>query len=67
VTSELREAFAGFDKEDIKRALMASANLFSRIACKTAGKLVYRYSMESDRKATEWIEECLAEKDKTRH
>ena len=67
VTNELRKTFAHYDKEDIKQALMASLALFSRIATETAHRLSYRYPTEADKKITEWVEKCSAEKDKPTH
>jgi hypothetical protein len=42
---------------------MASIALFSRIANETAHRLTYCYSKEEDKKITEWVEKCLAEKE----
>jgi aminoglycoside 6-adenylyltransferase len=59
VTSELRNAFAHYDNEDIKRSLLASLNLFRRISKEAANKLNYPYPTETDEQIRKWIEETL--------
>jgi len=58
---KLRGAFAHYDREDIKRALLVTMNLFSRLATETATKLAYTYPIEADRKVTNWIRKCLSQ------
>jgi aminoglycoside 6-adenylyltransferase len=60
VMNELRRAFAHYDREDIKQALMASLALFRGMARETAQRFGYRYPTEADGKIAEWIEKCLA-------
>jgi aminoglycoside 6-adenylyltransferase len=62
VTSELRNAFAHYDNEDIKRSLLASLNLFQRISKETANKLNYAYPTETDEQIRKWIEKTLEKK-----
>ena len=58
---ELSGAFAHYDREDIKRALFVTMDLFSRLATKTATKLAYAYPVEADRKVTSCIQKCLSQ------
>ena len=51
----LRCAFAHYDKEDIKRALLAAMDLFRRLAMGTAEKLSYPYPTKADEQITNWI------------
>jgi len=62
VTSELRNTFAHYDNEDIKCSLLASMNLFRRIAIETANKLNYAYPTETDEQIRKWIEKTLEKK-----
>ncbi|HML04105.1 MAG TPA: aminoglycoside 6-adenylyltransferase [Candidatus Bathyarchaeia archaeon] len=62
VTNELRKGFAHYDSKDVRQALTASIAMFSRIANETAHELNYRYPTEPERKITQWVEKCLAEK-----
>ncbi|HVP93125.1 MAG TPA: aminoglycoside 6-adenylyltransferase [Acidobacteriota bacterium] len=57
----LREAFAQYDEEDVKRALLAAIELFQSLALETATKLSYPYPTETDKNVTEWIRTCVAE------
>jgi aminoglycoside 6-adenylyltransferase len=62
VTSELQNAFAHYDNEDIKRSLLASLNLFQRISKETANKLNYAYPTVTDEQIRKWIEKTLEKK-----
>jgi len=57
----LREAFARYDEEDAKRALLAAINLFQSLALETATKLSYRYPTEIDSSVTKWIRTCVSD------
>ena len=62
VTSELRNAFAHYDKEDIKRSLLSSLNLFQRISKETANNLNYAYPTQTGEQIKKWIEKTLEKK-----
>jgi aminoglycoside 6-adenylyltransferase len=64
VTQELSKAFAHYDEEDAKRALMASMTLFSRIARETAQRLGYNYPASAEKEMANWIEACLSDKER---
>jgi aminoglycoside 6-adenylyltransferase len=51
----LRGAFAHYDEEDVKRALLAAMDLFRWLAMETAGKLGYTYPTKADEQITNWI------------
>jgi aminoglycoside 6-adenylyltransferase len=55
----LRGAFAHYDEEDVKRALLALMDLFRWLAMETAEKLSYSYPTKSDEQVTKWIRTCL--------
>jgi aminoglycoside 6-adenylyltransferase len=57
----LQEAFAHYDKVDVKHALLAGIDLFRWLAAETAAKLNYAFPAEADKNVTEWIETCLSE------
>ena len=56
---ELRSAFAHYDEEDVKRALLAAMELFRWMAMETAEKLGYSYPTKADNQVTKWIRTCL--------
>jgi aminoglycoside 6-adenylyltransferase len=58
----LRGAFAHYDEEDIKHALLAAMNLFHWMAIETAEKLSYPYLTKADEQVTKWIKTCLSQK-----
>jgi aminoglycoside 6-adenylyltransferase len=60
---ELQGAFAHFDREDIKRSLIASMDLFRWLATETAEKLGYEYPAKADECVTKWIWTCVSETD----
>ena len=57
----LRETFAHYDETDVKRALLASVDLFRRLATETARKLNYSYPAQADKEVTQWIRACFSE------
>jgi aminoglycoside 6-adenylyltransferase len=57
----LRKTFAQYDKENVKRALLAAIELFQSLALETASKLSYPYPEETDKNVTEWIRTCVSE------
>lgn len=57
----LRHTFGHYDEADVKRALLATIDLFRRLATETARKLNYSYPAEADKKVTEWIRACISE------
>jgi aminoglycoside 6-adenylyltransferase len=59
VLKELRETFAHYDREDIKRALLAAVNLSRWLSTATAEKLGYPYPAQADAQATKWIEQVF--------
>jgi hypothetical protein len=62
VIRELAKIIAHYDKEDAKRALIASMALFSRTAKETASVLRYCYPVAADDKVTDWIKATLTDK-----
>jgi len=58
----LRDAFAHYDEEDIRRVLLGVMDFFRWIAIETAEKLSYSYPTKADEKVTKWIKTCLSEK-----
>ena len=59
---ELRGAFAHYDEEDTKAALLATMNLFRWIAIETAEKLGFPYPAKADEHVTNWIRTCLSQR-----
>ena len=57
----LRAAFAQYDEEDVRRALLAAIDLFQTLAPQTANKLNYPYPTEVDKNVAEWIRACVSE------
>jgi aminoglycoside 6-adenylyltransferase len=57
----LRETFAHYDEADVKRALLASVELFRRLATETARKLNYSYPAQAGEEVTQWIRACISE------
>jgi aminoglycoside 6-adenylyltransferase len=55
----LREAYARYDENDVRRALFATMDLFRWLAMETAGRLGFCYPADGDRYATEWVRGCL--------
>ncbi len=58
----LRDAFTQYDREDVKRALLAAMDLFRWMAMETAEKLSYSYPTKADEHVSKWIEACLSER-----
>jgi aminoglycoside 6-adenylyltransferase len=57
----LQEAYARYDARDIRRALLATMDLFRWVAVETADRLGFSYPAMPDECATEWVKNCLAE------
>ncbi|KYK36869.1 MAG: hypothetical protein AYK19_00830 [Theionarchaea archaeon DG-70-1] len=62
IKKDLRNAFAYYDEKDVKRALLATMDLFRWLACETAEKLGYPYVMKADERVTAWVKTCLSER-----
>jgi aminoglycoside 6-adenylyltransferase len=58
----LRGTFAHYDEADIKRGLLATMDLFRKIAMKIAEKLGYLYPIELDKQVTEWTRTHLSKR-----
>lgn len=56
---ELEKAFAHYDKSDSKKALLASMDLFRRVARETARQFAYPYPQAIDEKVSHWIKTHL--------
>jgi aminoglycoside 6-adenylyltransferase len=56
----LRDTFAHYEEADVKRALLATIDLFRRLATETATKLSYPYPLEADKNVTRWIRACVS-------
>ena len=61
VVAQLGDAFAHYDPADVKRALLASMDLFRRVATETAAQLTYTYPFEGDTDVSHWVEALLEE------
>jgi aminoglycoside 6-adenylyltransferase len=59
---ELRDVFAHYDGEDVRRALLATMALFRWLASETADRLGYPYPRDADERVTEWVKTCLSER-----
>lgn len=57
----LRWAFAHYDVADLKRALLATMDLFRWIAAETAVQLQYDYPATADERVTAWVATCLGQ------
>jgi aminoglycoside 6-adenylyltransferase len=57
----LRDAYACYDAEDCRRALLATMDLFRWVAMETAERLGFSYPAIGDERATAWVKNCLAE------
>ncbi|MEW6718534.1 MAG: aminoglycoside 6-adenylyltransferase [Chloroflexota bacterium] len=58
----LRGAFAHYDEDDVRRALLATVDLFRWLAIETAEQLSYPYPTLADEHATELVRKLLSEK-----
>jgi len=56
----LRSTFAHYDEADAWRALVASMELFRRLATETAAMLHVEYPAEVDARVAEWVRACEA-------
>ena len=63
VIKGLRSSFAHYDKDDIKRALLAAMSSFQEMAKETSNRLGFKYPAEVDVRITEWIKACISEKE----
>lgn len=61
VLERLKDVFAHYDKDDIRRGLMATMDMFRGLAVETAERLDYPYPTLADKHTTEWIKVCLKE------
>lgn len=59
--SGLRAAYAHYDAADIRRALIATMELFRWLAMETAERLGFDYPAAGADRATEWVHACLSE------
>lgn len=57
----LRDVFSHYDRDDVKRALLATMELFRRISMEVAEKLGYSYPTALDQQIVEWVEKHLHE------
>jgi aminoglycoside 6-adenylyltransferase len=60
VLDSLREAFARYDEADVRRALLATMDLFRRIGRENASRLGCAYPEEADQRVTAWVVGLLA-------
>ena len=61
VLEALRDAYARYDASDIRRALLATMDLFRWVSRETAERLGFSYPAIADERATEWVKQCLSE------
>jgi aminoglycoside 6-adenylyltransferase len=57
----LEKAFARYEDGDVRRALLATMDLFRSLATETAERLGYRYPTAADERVTGWVGRCLQE------
>jgi len=60
VSEELSRTFAHYDAEDVGRALLATMDVFRRVAIETGERARYAYPAEADARVTEWVKTCMA-------
>ena len=59
VVQGLCNCYAHYERADIKRALLATMDLFRAIAVETAGKWDYPYLAKADAYSSRWVDEAL--------
>jgi len=59
VVARLGAVYAGYDAEDVARALLATMDLFRDLAVDTADTLGFEYPAGEDRDVTDWVREHL--------
>ena len=57
----LRAAYAHYDADDIRRALLATMDLFRWVSRETAERLGFSYPAMAEERAVEWVQNCLSE------
>lgn len=62
VIRELQDAFARYEKDDTKRTLLKTMELFRRLGVEIASKLGYNYPDETDERVTKLIKTYLSNK-----
>jgi aminoglycoside 6-adenylyltransferase len=55
----LREAYAHYDAGEVRRALLATMDLFRWVARETAERLGFDYPTSGDDRTSEWVHSCL--------
>ena len=60
VLQALKTAFARYEDDDVRRALLATMDLFRSVAIDTAERLGYSYPTSADERVTEWTKACLS-------
>lgn len=61
VIEKLRGAFAHYDEQDVKCALMATLDVFHWVAKETAEKLGYTYPEDVEERVREWLKAYLSD------
>lgn len=56
---QLRDTFARYDNDDVRRALVETMQLFRWLAKETATQLTYPYPVWGDEQVTQWVYEQL--------
>jgi len=59
ILEELKTTFTHYDKQDTSKTLMATLNMFHRIAKETADKQGYHYPQEAFKSIREWLQTRL--------
>jgi aminoglycoside 6-adenylyltransferase len=62
VVRELGRVFAHYAEDDVWRALIATMDLFRRIARETAEHLAYPYPASGDQRVTAWVIKCESDR-----
>ncbi len=55
IVEDMRNAYAHYDKNDIKSALLATMNLFRKVAVQISDSLNYEYPKKADDYTTNWV------------
>ena len=59
IIQKLSNCYAHYEKNDIKKALLSTMELFTLVAVEVAGKLNYKYPTKADEYSTEWVIKSL--------
>ncbi|WP_312370103.1 aminoglycoside 6-adenylyltransferase [Lachnoclostridium sp.] len=61
IVQKLSNCFAHYERNDIKKALLSTMDLFRLITVEIADRLKYKYPTDADEYSTEWVINALSE------